>query len=82
MFPIGGGGLTSGTLLSTKYFSPKTKAIGVQTYLAQDGYLSMKKEALQPQFSAKSLAEGIRTGMGDVTFNIMKKYIEDVILVT
>lgn len=40
--PIGGGGLTSGTLLSTKYFSPKTKVIGVEPYLARDAFISLK----------------------------------------
>lgn len=30
VFPIGGGGLASGTLLSTHFFSPNTKAIGVE----------------------------------------------------
>lgn len=82
MFPIGGGGLTSGTVLSTKYFSPNTKAIGVQTDLAKDGYLSFKSGRLHPQFSTLSLAEGIRTGMGSITFDIMKECIDDVILVT
>ena len=34
--PIGGGGLISGSLLATKHFSPKTKVIGVQPFLARD----------------------------------------------
>jgi threonine dehydratase len=29
VFPIGGGGLSSGCVLSTKYFGGKCKAIGV-----------------------------------------------------
>ena len=36
LVPIGGGGLSSGTCLSAKYFSPKTKVIGVQPFLARD----------------------------------------------
>ena len=40
--PIGGGGLSSGTLLATKYFSPKTIAIGVEPYLARDAKDSIK----------------------------------------
>jgi threonine dehydratase len=34
--PVGGGGLSSGTLLATHYFSPKTVVIGVEPYLARD----------------------------------------------
>ena len=44
VFPIGGGGLASGTLLSTKYFSPETLKIGVEPELAQDAYLGWKKK--------------------------------------
>lgn len=36
--PIGGGGLASGTLLSTKYFGRNCKAICVEPYLARDAY--------------------------------------------
>lgn len=42
MFPIGGGGLGSGTLLSTKYFGGKCQAIGVEPELAKDAYLSVR----------------------------------------
>lgn len=44
LFPIGGGGIASGSILTTKYFSPKTKAIGVEPELAQDAYLSWKSQ--------------------------------------
>lgn len=42
VFPIGGGGLASGTLLATKYFSPTTIKIGVEPEMAQDAYLGWK----------------------------------------
>lgn len=41
VFPIGGGGLSSGSLLSTKYFGKGCKPIGVEPYLARDAYLSL-----------------------------------------
>ncbi len=34
--PIGGGGLCSGSLIGTLAFSPSTKVIGVEPYLARD----------------------------------------------
>ena len=43
VFPIGGGGLGSGTLLSTKYFGDGCKTIGVEPYLARDAYVSIQK---------------------------------------
>jgi threonine dehydratase len=41
--------MASGTLISTQYFSPKTKVIGVEPYLARDTFLSLKKGKIVPQ---------------------------------
>ena len=41
VFPIGGGGLSSGCVLSTRYFGGKCKPIGVEPYLARDAKLSI-----------------------------------------
>jgi threonine dehydratase len=56
LVPIGGGGLSSGTVLSTKYFSPNTQVIGVQPFLAADAKDSLKKGSIQPQYPPKSMA--------------------------
>lgn len=82
VFPVGGGGLASGTVLSTHHFSPKTKTIGVEPYLACDAYLSMQEGKIVPQFPPVTLAEGVRTGIGDKTFQVMKQYLNDIILVS
>lgn len=71
VFPIGGGGLSSGTLLATKYFSPETVKIGVEPEMAQDAYLGWKKKELQPQLPPKSIADGLRTSLGDKTFKVI-----------
>ena len=44
MFPIGGGGLSSGCALSNHYFGGKCKPIGVEPYLARDAKLSLEKK--------------------------------------
>ncbi len=41
VFPIGGGGLASGSLLSTKFYGKGCKAIGVEPYLARDAKISV-----------------------------------------
>ena len=74
--------MASGTLLATQYFSPQTKGIGVEPFLARDAYLSIKEGKIHPQFPPKTLGEGVRTGIGEKTFSVMKKYISDVILVS
>lgn len=80
--PIGGGGLSSGSLLSTVYFSPKTTVIGVQPYLARDAKDSLEKGSVQPQYPPLSLAEGVRASLKEVTFAVLKTYLKDIILVS
>ena len=82
MFPIGGGGLASGTLLSSKYFSPSTIKIGVEPEMAQDAYLGLKKGSIHPQLTPKSIADGLRTSLGPITFKIIKENVDEIILVT
>lgn len=82
MVPVGGGGLSSGSSLATQYFSPKTKVIGVQPYLARDAKDSLQKGSVQPPYPPRSLAEGVRTNLGEKTFNVLKTYLSDIILVS
>jgi threonine dehydratase len=69
---VGGGGLSSGSLISTSHFSPKTKVIGVEPYLARDAKDSLEKGSIQPQYPPVTLAEGVRTCIGDITFSFLK----------
>jgi len=80
--PVGGGGLSSGSLVSTYRFSPTTKVIGVEPYLARDAKDSLEKGRIQPQYPPLTLAEGVRTCIGDITFSFLKELISDMILVS
>jgi threonine dehydratase len=82
LFPIGGGGLASGTLLAAKYFCPKAKRIGVEPELAKDAYLSLQQNKIHPQLPPKTIADGLRTSLGSLTFPLIRDNIEDVVLVT
>jgi threonine dehydratase len=79
---IGGGGLASGTLLASKYFSPTTKRIGVEPELAKDAYLSVQQNKIHPQLPPKSIADGLRTSLGSLTFPVIKNNIDEIVLVT
>lgn len=72
LFPIGGGGLASGTLLAAQYFSPQTKRIGVEPELAKDAYLSLQQNRIHPQLPPKSIADGLRTSLGSLTFPVIR----------
>ena len=82
LVPIGGGGFSSGTVLGTHYFSPNTKVIGVQPFLAGDAKDSMEKGSIQPEYPPVTLAEGVRVNLGVINFAVLKEYLSDVILVS
>lgn len=64
MFPIGGGGLASGSILATKLFGKSCKPIGVEPYLARDARLSLEKGKIESQLPPISIADGLRTNLG------------------
>lgn len=81
MAPVGGGGLLSGTALSTRYYSPRSVVIAAEPEGADDAYQSFQAKRLIPQTQPNTIADGLLTSMGDKTFDIMMKYVSDVITV-
>jgi threonine dehydratase len=80
--PVGGGGLTSGTALATAFFSPKTKVIAVEPEQANDAYLSFMNNTIIPSVNPNTIADGLRTSLGDLTFPIIKKYVSQIVTVS
>ncbi|WP_417609448.1 threonine ammonia-lyase [Owenweeksia hongkongensis] len=78
--PVGGGGLLSGSALSGKYFSPTTKVIGCEPELANDAYESFHSGELQPAKEPITIADGLRTSLGDINFGYIKKHVDDILL--
>ena len=60
MAPVGGGGLLSGTALSTHYFSPKTKVIAAEPEQADDAYQSFMQKKFIPSINPDTIADGLR----------------------
>lgn len=80
--PIGGGGLMSGTALSTHYFSPKTKIYGAEPEQVNDAWLSFKSGVRTPHQGLPSIADGLLTNLSEKTFDIIKTHLSDVFTVT
>lgn len=80
--PIGGGGLMSGTALSTHYFSAKTKIYGAEPEQVNDAWLSFKSGVRTPHQGLPSIADGLLTNLSEKTFDIIKTYLSDVFTVT
>lgn len=80
--PIGGGGIIAGVAVAAKALNPNVKIIGVQTANIPSMHESMKAGKVTTAFKATSVADGISVKtVGELTFNIVKYLVDDVILV-
>ena len=79
--PVGGGGLLSGTALSARYFSEKTKIIGAEPAGADDAFQSFQRNEIVPSLHPKTIADGLLTSLGDKTFPIIKLLVEKILVV-
>ncbi len=80
--PVGGGGLLSGTLLSSVFFSPGAKVIGVEPETANDAWRSINEKKIIPSLNPKTIADGLRTSLGTLTFPIILRYVADIVTVS
>ncbi len=81
--PIGGGGLLSGISLALKEINPNIKIIGVQASGANAMEQSFLKGELTSLPSVSTIADGIAVkSPGDLTFSIIKDYVDEVVTVT
>lgn len=79
--PVGGGGLLSGTSLSTNYFSTLTKVIGAEPTGADDAFKSFVKGEIIPSFNPNTIADGLLTSLGSKTFPIIQEYVSEILTV-
>ncbi len=79
--PVGGGGLLSGTILSARYLSHETKVIACEPEGANDAWQSFKTGKLVPSVNPKTIADGLLTSLGSLTWPIIQELVHDVILV-
>lgn len=78
--PVGGGGLLSGTSLSTQLFSPDTIILAAEPEGASDAWRSFNSGTLVPSESPNTIADGLLTSLGSNTWPIIRKYVSDILL--
>ena len=79
--PVGGGGLIAGTILAAKYFSEKCKVVGGEPKNVDDAYRSLQSGKIEFNESTNTIADGLRTFLGDRNFPIIKEGVEKIIRV-
>jgi threonine dehydratase len=80
--PVGGGGLMSGTLISFGALSPDTAVVGVEPEGADDALRSLQEGCIVPSVHPDTIADGLLTSLGDLTFPIIQRHILGIVSVS
>jgi threonine dehydratase len=81
MAPVGGGGLLSGTALSCHYLRPEVRVIAGEPKGADDAFRSLRDGRIYPSENPQTVADGLRTSLGTLTFPIIRRYVERIVTV-
>jgi threonine dehydratase len=81
LVPIGGGGLASGTLLACGFTSPATSVYAVEPKGADDAFRSVRDGRIHPSTDPRTIADGLRTSLGALTFPIIKALVREIVTV-
>ncbi len=82
MTPVGGGGLLSGTSISVKALSPNTLVIAGEPKGSDDAFKSLQKGGIVPSVNPKTIADGLLTSLGVLTFEIIRSNVSEIIIVS
>lgn len=80
MAPVGGGGLLSGTALSTHYLLPTAEVIAAEPEGAADAVLSFQTGRIEKAPFIHTIADGLLTNLGDKTLEIIRLHVKDILL--
>lgn len=80
--PVGGGGLLAGTILAAKAIDSKIKVFGAEPEQADDAKRSLQSGKIETNIQANTIADGLRTNLGDVNFPIIKESVDDILCVS
>lgn len=80
---LGGGGLLSGSALSTRALEPHCKLYGVEPEAGNDGQQSFRSGSIVHIATPQTIADGAQTQhLGEHTFPIIRRDVDDVLTVT
>lgn len=80
--PVGGGGLLAGTAVAAKELKPTLQIIGCEPEMADDAQRSFRAGRIVPQLQPRTIADGLRTSLGDLTFPLIERYVDDIVTVS
>lgn len=82
MTPVGGGGLLSGTAIAATELSPRIRIIAVEPAGADDAFRSLAAGQILPSEKPQTIADGLLTSLGTLTFPIIQQRVEQIVTVS
>jgi len=82
MCPVGGGGLLSGTAIAARSIRPQTTVIAVEPVNADDAAQSFRAGRRLVTEKKFTIADGLRTNIGEPNFAIVQQYVDDIVTVS
>ncbi|HZS17512.1 MAG TPA: pyridoxal-phosphate dependent enzyme [Candidatus Udaeobacter sp.] len=80
--PVGGGGLLSGTAIAAKSMRPQVKVIAAEPENADDATQSFRAGRRLVTEKKFTIADGLRTNIGEPNFTIIRHYVDDIVSVS
>jgi threonine dehydratase/serine racemase len=80
--PVGGGGLISGVAIAGKGINPALRIFAAEPQGADDAARSKAAGKLIPQTGPKTIADGLLTSLGDLTWPVIRDLVERIITVS
>jgi threonine dehydratase len=80
--PVGGGGLLSGTAIAANGLEPSIRVIAGEPENADDAFRSLLAGKILPSDDPKTIADGLLTSLGELTFPIIQRLVEQIVTVS
>ena len=80
--PVGGGGLLSGTSIAAMETKKGIRVIAGEPEMADDAFRSIQAGEIIPSVNPKTVADGLLTSLGSLTFPIIRERVEQIVTVS
>ena len=80
--PVGGGGLLSGTSIAATGINKGIRVIAGEPEKADDAFRSLQADRIIPSENPKTIADGLLTSLGALTFPIIQQNVEQIVTVS
>lgn len=80
--PVGGGGLLSGTSIAATALKRGIRVIAGEPEMADDAFRSMQAGTILPSVGPRTIADGLLTSLGPLTFPIIQQCVEQIVTVS